>query len=183
MESLIDPTISLFLPVGNLSALTVQVPNLAGETTEFLYGDLISALIDFLIIALLVFIAYKQLSKFGIVEDKTKPEEEDKPPSLGYDKLTFDKRSSKDDRGMRNNIMFFLTVKETMGKGEKVNGCEAFMDIPEAGITHHPLYWRNGNRLTIPIGLEEQLQLFTLSSLVTDDQSEIERYFIFYKGF
>jgi large conductance mechanosensitive channel len=37
-------------------------------------GDLISNIIDFVIIAFLVFLAYKQLSKFKLVEDKTKPE-------------------------------------------------------------------------------------------------------------
>ena len=42
-----------------------------GKST-FMYGDLISTTIDFIIIAFIVFIAYKQLSKFGIVEDKTK---------------------------------------------------------------------------------------------------------------
>ncbi len=37
-------------------------------------GDLVSNIIDFVIIAFLVFLAYKQLSKFKLVEDKTKPE-------------------------------------------------------------------------------------------------------------
>jgi len=37
-------------------------------------GDLISNIIDFLIIAFIVFLVYKQLSKFKLVEDKTKPE-------------------------------------------------------------------------------------------------------------
>jgi large conductance mechanosensitive channel len=37
-------------------------------------GDFISNIIDFLIIAFLVFLAYRQLSKFKLVEDKTKPE-------------------------------------------------------------------------------------------------------------
>jgi len=183
VEGMVDPFISLFLPVGNLSALTVQVPNLSGQTTVFLYGDLISAIIDFLVIALIVFILYKQLSKFGIVEDKTKQEDEkDETPSLEYGKLTFDKRSSKEEDKTRNQISFFLEVKEKIGKGEKVNGCEAFMDIPEAGITHLPLYWRNGNRMTISIGLKEELQLFTLSNLVANKESEIERKILFYKG-
>jgi hypothetical protein len=149
----------------------------------FLYGDLISAIIDFLVIALIVFILYIQLSKFGIVDDKTRQEDEkDETPSLEYGKLTFDKRSSKEEDKTRNEISFFLEVKEKIGKGEKVNGCEAFMDIPEAGITHLPLYWRNGNRMTISIGLKEELQLFTLSNLVANNKSEIERKILFYKG-
>ena len=54
----------------------VKVPNLYGNaTSDFRYGDLISRIIDFTVIALLVFVAYKQLSKRGIVEDKTAPEE------------------------------------------------------------------------------------------------------------
>jgi large conductance mechanosensitive channel len=183
VEGLVDPFISLFLPVGNLSALTVQVPNLSGQTTVFLYGDIISAIIDFLMIALIVFILYKQLSKFGIVEDKTKPEgeEKDETPTLEYGNLSFDRRSSREKDKTRNEISFFLEVKEKIGKGQKVNGCEAFMDIPNVGLIHLPLYWRNGHRSTISIGLTEELQLFTFSSIVTDDQSEMEKRIIFYK--
>lgn len=183
VEGLVDPFISLFLPVGNLSSLTVQVPNLSGQTTVFLYGDIISAIIDFLVIALIVFILYKQLSKFGIVEDKTKQEEEkDETPSLEYGKLTFVKRSSREQLKKRNEISFFLEVKEKIGKSKKVNGCEAFMDIPKAGIIHLPLYWRNGNRPTISIGIVEEIQLFTFSSIVNEDHSEIEKRILFYKG-
>ena len=40
-----------------------------------IYGDLISNIIDFSIILLLVFLAYKLLSKYKLIEDKTKPEE------------------------------------------------------------------------------------------------------------
>jgi large conductance mechanosensitive channel len=45
---------------------------------EFKYGDLISNIIDFAIIVLLVFVAYKMLSKYKLIEDKTKPEPEEK---------------------------------------------------------------------------------------------------------
>ena len=77
VEDIIDPIIGFFLPAGNLSGLSAQVPNLYGNAiSDFRYGDLISNIIDFLIIALLVFVAYKQLSKRGWVEDKTKPEEQ-----------------------------------------------------------------------------------------------------------
>ncbi len=37
-----------------------------------MYGDLIAVIIEFIIIAFIVFITYKQLSKYKIVEDKTK---------------------------------------------------------------------------------------------------------------
>ncbi len=76
VNDIIDPIIGIFLPGGNLSGLSVQVPNLYGDaTSEFLYGDLIANIIDFMVIALIVFILYKQLSKRGYVEDKTVPEE------------------------------------------------------------------------------------------------------------
>jgi large conductance mechanosensitive channel len=78
VNDIIDPIIGLFLPAGSLETLSVKVTNLAGSTTEFKHGDLISNIIDFLIIALIVFLAYKQLSKYKLVEDKTKPAEEEK---------------------------------------------------------------------------------------------------------
>jgi large conductance mechanosensitive channel len=58
--------------------MTFKVTNLAGSTTEFKYGDLISNIIDFLIIALIVFLAYRQLSRYKLVEDKPAPSEEKK---------------------------------------------------------------------------------------------------------
>jgi large conductance mechanosensitive channel len=78
VNDIIDPLIGLFLPAGSLETMSVKVTNLTGSTTEFKYGDLISNIIDFLIIALIVFLAYKQLSKFKLVEDKTKPAAEEK---------------------------------------------------------------------------------------------------------
>jgi large conductance mechanosensitive channel len=75
VNDIIDPIIGFFLPAGSLDALSIKVTNLAGTTTQFKYGDLISVAIDFVIIAFLVFLAYKQLSKYKIVEDKTKPAE------------------------------------------------------------------------------------------------------------
>jgi len=78
VNDIVDPIIGFFLPAGSLEAMSIKVTNLAGSTTEFKYGDLISNIIDFLIIALIVFLAYKQLSKYKLVEDKTKPVEEEK---------------------------------------------------------------------------------------------------------
>lgn len=78
VNDIIDPIIGFFLPSGSLEAVSFNVTNLAGTTTEFKYGDLISNIIDFVIIAFLVFLAYKQLSKHGFIEDKTKPAEEKK---------------------------------------------------------------------------------------------------------
>lgn len=78
VNDIIDPIIGFFLPAGSLETMSIKVTNLAGSTTEFKYGDLISNIIDFLIIVLIVFLAYKQLSKYKLVEDKTKPAEEEK---------------------------------------------------------------------------------------------------------
>jgi large conductance mechanosensitive channel len=78
VNDIIDPLIGLFLPAGSLETMSVKVTNLTGSTTEFKYGDLISNIIDFLIIALIVFLAYKQLSKYKLVEDKAKPAAEEK---------------------------------------------------------------------------------------------------------
>ena len=74
VKDIIDPTIGLFLP-GNLENMSASVIGIHGAPSEFKYGDLISSIIDFSIIVLLVFLAYKLLSKYKLVEDKTKPEE------------------------------------------------------------------------------------------------------------
>jgi large conductance mechanosensitive channel len=71
VDDIVNPLIGLFLPAGSLDALSVKVTNISGGITEFKYGHLISSMIDFLIIALVVFIAYKQLSRFKLVDDKT----------------------------------------------------------------------------------------------------------------
>ena len=43
VNDIIDPIIGIFLPGGNLSGLSVQVPNIFGDSTStFRYGDLIS---------------------------------------------------------------------------------------------------------------------------------------------
>ena len=74
VEDIVSPTIGLFLP-GNLENMSSTVVGIFGTPLEFKYGDLISNIIDFSIIALLVFLAYKMLSKYKLIEDKTKPEE------------------------------------------------------------------------------------------------------------
>ena len=69
VQSLVNPFIGLILPdVDELNQLTFTV-----ENSTFSYGQVIADLIDFAIIAFLVFLAYKQLSRFKLVEDKTKP--------------------------------------------------------------------------------------------------------------
>ena len=71
VDDIINPLIGLFLPSGNLDAMSAKVINISGELTEFRYGHLLSSIIDFLIIALVVFVAYKQLSRFKLVDEKT----------------------------------------------------------------------------------------------------------------
>lgn len=61
VNDIINPLIGLFLPAGDLKAMSLTVGN-----SKFLYGDLISSLINFLIIAVIVFLAYKQLTKHGL---------------------------------------------------------------------------------------------------------------------
>ena len=75
VNDVVNPLIGLFLPAGSLDAVSLKVPNISGGTTEFKIGHLLSSMINFLIIALVVFFAYKQLSRFKLVEDKTFPEE------------------------------------------------------------------------------------------------------------
>ncbi len=68
VNDLITPFIGLLTPnVGDLNKVEFTV----GKST-FSYGDLISNVINFLIIALVVFLAYRQLSKFGLMKDPIK---------------------------------------------------------------------------------------------------------------
>ena len=75
VEDIINPMVGLFLPSGSLEQLSAKITSVSGGISEFKYGDFIANIIDFLIIALVVFVAYKALSKYKIVEDKTKTEE------------------------------------------------------------------------------------------------------------
>jgi large conductance mechanosensitive channel len=72
VEDIINPTVGLFLRAGELTKMSANVTGVSGATSQFMYGDLTADIIDFLIIALVVFVAFKFLSK--LVEDKTKPE-------------------------------------------------------------------------------------------------------------
>lgn len=72
----ISPIVGLALPSGDLKTLGYNVTNPnTGVTSTFAYGDLISYIIDFLIIAFIVFLMYKLLSRYAVfgVEDKSKP--------------------------------------------------------------------------------------------------------------
>lgn len=72
VNDLINPLIGLLLPAGDLKGMSLSVTNVSGTSSVFKYGDFVSSVINFLIIALVVFLAYRQLSKMRLVEDKTK---------------------------------------------------------------------------------------------------------------
>ena len=75
VTDIVNPIVGLALPAGDLAAMKYNVTNSATHATStFAYGDLTSNIIDFLIIAFVVFIMYKILTRFAIfgVEDKTK---------------------------------------------------------------------------------------------------------------
>ena len=76
VNDIVNPIVGLALPSGNLKTLSANVTNSAtGVTSTFLYGDLIANIIDFIIIAFIVFLMYKILVRYKVfgVEDKTKP--------------------------------------------------------------------------------------------------------------
>ena len=74
VNDIVNPTVGLFLPAGDLEKMSANITSVSGATSQFKYGDLVANIIDFAIIALIVFIAYKFLSKHNLVEDKSKPE-------------------------------------------------------------------------------------------------------------
>jgi len=68
VKDLIDPLIGLVTP-GDLSTLSYSTNStLSGKQVTFAYGDFISIIINFLVIALVVFIVYKRLKKMGLVK-------------------------------------------------------------------------------------------------------------------
>ncbi len=68
VNDIVTPFIGIFMPEGDLKAMGFTIGK-----SKFAYGDLIATVIDFLIISFVVFMAYRQFSKFKLLEDKTKP--------------------------------------------------------------------------------------------------------------
>src|SRR5207247_3921679 len=69
VKDLINPIVGLILPTGNLSSLNATVTSpVSGKPSVFLYGDFISQIIYFIIIALVVFIMYKRLKRLGLAK-------------------------------------------------------------------------------------------------------------------
>ncbi len=67
VADIVNPLVGLALQdVGDLKKLSLTI-----HKSTFAYGDLIANVINFLIIAVLVFVLYK-ISKYKLVEDKTK---------------------------------------------------------------------------------------------------------------
>jgi len=68
VNDMITPLIGLLTPgVGDLNKVQFAIGN-----STFSIGDLVANVINFLIIALVVFLAYKQLSKVGLMKDPIK---------------------------------------------------------------------------------------------------------------
>lgn len=68
VKDIINPLIGLVLP-GDLSTLGYSTTaTLSGKQVIFAYGDFISSIINFLVIALVVFVAYKQLKRMGLAK-------------------------------------------------------------------------------------------------------------------
>jgi large conductance mechanosensitive channel len=57
VEGFINPLIGLILQVGDLSAWTITIPTLFGNTSTFLVGAIVAALINFLAVATVVYFA------------------------------------------------------------------------------------------------------------------------------
>jgi large conductance mechanosensitive channel len=73
VQDIVNPLVGLFLPSGDLEQVYVNATGVSDTPSQFRYGHLISEVLDFLIIAFIVFLAYKWLSRYRLVEDKTKP--------------------------------------------------------------------------------------------------------------
>lgn len=68
VRDLINPLIGLVLP-GDLATLSYSTnATLSGKQVTFAYGDFLSYIINFLVIALVVFVAYKQLKRMGLAK-------------------------------------------------------------------------------------------------------------------
>lgn len=67
VKDLISPLVGIFLPGGSLSSLNATVTSpVTQKPAAFLYGDFISQILYFVIIAIVVFLLYKQLKRVGL---------------------------------------------------------------------------------------------------------------------
>jgi large conductance mechanosensitive channel len=69
VKDIINPIVGLVLPTGNLASLNATITSpVSNKPSVFLYGDFISQIIYFIIIALVVFIMYKWLKHMGLAK-------------------------------------------------------------------------------------------------------------------
>ena len=69
VKDLINPLVGIFLPSGNLSSLNATITSpVSQKPAAFLYGDFISQVLYFIIIAIVVFFLYKQLKRVGLAK-------------------------------------------------------------------------------------------------------------------
>jgi large conductance mechanosensitive channel len=69
VKDIVNPIVGLVLPTGNLGSLNATITSpVSNKPSVFLYGDFISQIIYFIIIALVVFIMYKWLKRMGLAK-------------------------------------------------------------------------------------------------------------------
>src|SRR5437660_12569903 len=69
VKDLINPIVGLVLPTGNLASLNATVTSrVPGKPSVILYGDFISPVIYFIIIALVIFLMYKHLKRMCLAK-------------------------------------------------------------------------------------------------------------------
>lgn len=86
VSSIINPLVSLFFEADAAGAIGIQVPGIYGQTVTFPVGELISAIISFLAVAVVVYFVFvlpmnrykeRQAAKNPAVEEETLPSEQE----------------------------------------------------------------------------------------------------------
>ena len=75
VDDIINPFVGLFLPAGNLDSVTVKITNFFGTVSVFNIGHLLSGIINFAIMAFIIFLAYIFLSKLHLVAEEGEKKE------------------------------------------------------------------------------------------------------------
>jgi len=75
VNDIINPFIGLFLPAGNLDNITIKITNFFGTVSVFNIGHLLSGIINFAIMAFIIFLAYIFLSKLHLVAEEGEKKE------------------------------------------------------------------------------------------------------------
>ncbi|NLE96634.1 MAG: large conductance mechanosensitive channel protein MscL [Propionibacterium sp.] len=86
VDGLINPLIAFFFSAESLYALTWSVTNLQGGVTEFGYGAILGAIVNFLAVAVVVYFAFvmpmnklkeRQAAKAGVTDEPELPTEQE----------------------------------------------------------------------------------------------------------